>query len=289
MLLLAAAVLALALPRVLAAESYVAYIGPVTVDTRLVPTIVGDPRSVTKLIGETATFSVTMAGTPPFSFQWRCNGTNLADGNRISGTRTSTLTITNVQSGDYSFYTVVVSIPLGSVTSAPAWLRVLTVEHLTLSVSNQTPVSFDFTNAAWVEVTLTAPFPNPFIWYTLDGTPPSPSSTEYTGTFIVSNTVVVRALAINPLDFSSVEMAPAAINLWTAFHLFATATTGGMVSLAPAGGFYLSNSVVVLTALAEAHWDFLSWSGDASGTSSTNSLVMDRDKLVTAQIGREHV
>src|ERR1035441_8150225 len=166
MLLLAAAVLALALPRVLAAESYVAYIGPVTGDTRLVPTIVEDPRSVTKLIGETATFSVTMAGTPPFSFQWRCNGTNLADGNRISGTRTSTLTITNVQSGDYSFYTVVVSIPLGSVTSAPAWLRVLTVEHLTLSVSNQTPVSFDFTNAAWVEVTLTAPFPNPFIWYT---------------------------------------------------------------------------------------------------------------------------
>src|ERR1035441_7992658 len=48
MLLLAAAVLALALPRVLAGESYVAYIGPVTVDTRLLlPAIVQDPQNVT--------------------------------------------------------------------------------------------------------------------------------------------------------------------------------------------------------------------------------------------------
>ncbi len=468
MLLLAAAVLALALPRVLAGESYAAYIGPVAMDTRLVlPTIVEEPRSVTKLIGETATFSVTVTGTPPFSFQWRCNGTNLADGNRISGARTSTLTITSVQSQDYGFYTAVVSIPhgsvtssvasltvllppqlltqpqsqavvlgtsanfsvtvaglppfsfqwrrtgtnladgnrisgaltdsltitnaqsqdaaiysvvvgnaggsvtssvasltvlvppqlliqpqnqtlfpgatanfsvsvtgtpplslqwrcngtnladggrisgvitnsltitsvqsqdvgfysvvvsnpWGSVTSAPALLRVLSVERLTLSVSNQSPASFNFTNAAWVELTLTAPFPNPFIWYTLDGSPPSPSSTEYTGTFIVSNTVVVRALAINPLDFSTVEMAPAAINLWTVFHLFATATTGGMVSLAPPGGFYLSNTVVTLTALPEAGWEFLSWTGDASGTANPLDLVMHRDRIVTAQFG----
>jgi hypothetical protein len=267
-------------------ESYVAYIGPVTVDTRrFPPTIVEQPRSVTKLIGETATFSVSVTGTLPFSFQWRGNGTDLADGSRISGARTSTLTITNVQSEDYGFYTVVVSIPRGSVTSAPAWLRVLSVERLTLSVSNQSPARFDFTNVDWVEVTLTAPFPNPFIWYTLDGSPPSPSSTEYTGTFIVSNTVVVRALAINPADFSSVEMAPAAINFWTAFHLLAAATTGGMVSLEPAGGFYLSNTVVTLTALPEAGWEFLNWTGDASGTSSNLSLVMDRDKLVTAQFG----
>ena len=247
------------------------------------PTIIENPQSVTKLIGATASFSVTATCTAPFSFQWRGNGTNLADGNRISGARTNSLTITNVQSQDIGFYTAVVSNPWGSVTSAPALLRVLSVERLTLSVSNQTPARFDFTNAAWVEVTLAAPFPNPFIWYTLDGSPPSPSSTEYTGTFIVSNTVVVRAFAINPLDFSTVEMAPVAVNLWTGFHLFTTATAGGMVSNAPPGGFYVSNTVVALTAVPEPAWEFLRWTGDASGTSNPLSLVLDRDKLVTAQ------
>ena len=140
MLLLAAAVLALALPRVLAGESYAAYIGPVAMDTRLVPTIVEEPRSVTKLIGETATFSVTVTGTPPFSFQWRCNGTNLADGNRISGARTSTLTITSVQSQDYGFYTAVVSIPHGSVTSSVASLTVLLPPQLLTQPQSQAVV-----------------------------------------------------------------------------------------------------------------------------------------------------
>jgi uncharacterized delta-60 repeat protein len=255
--------------------------------TNAVPTIVENPQGLRKLTGATATFSVAASGTPPFSFQWRCNDTILADGDRISGTRTSSLTITNLQRQDAGFYSVVVTNPWGSVTSAPALLRPLSVERLTLSVSNQSPASFDFTNAAWVEVVLTADWwTNAWIFYTLDGSQPSPSSPQYTGTCIVSNTVVVRAIAINPMDFSSVEMAPATINLWTAFHLFAAATAGGMVVLAPPGGFYMSNTVVSLTALPEAGWEFLSWTGDAGGTSSNLSLVMDRDKSVTAQFGR---
>jgi NOL1/NOP2/fmu family ribosome biogenesis protein len=248
------------------------------------PTIIWNPQSVTKLTGGMATFSLTVTGTPPFSFEWRFNGTNLADGSRISGTRTSSLTITSVQSQDAGFYTAVVSNPWGSATSAPALLRVLSVERLTLSVSNQTPASFDFTNAAWVEVVLTnAGFPNPLIWYTLDSSPPSPASGSYSGTLIVSNTVVVRAIAYNPVDFSSVEMAPVAVNLWTGFHLFAATTTGGMVALDPPGGFYRSNAVVTLRALPEAGWELLNWTGDASGTSSNLSVVVDRDKSVTAQ------
>jgi len=254
--------------------------------TNTVPRIVENPQSLTKLTGASATFSVTATGTPPLSFQWHCNGTNLADGNRITGARSSSLAITNVQNQDTGFYTALVSNPWGSVTSAPAMLRVLSVERLTLSVSNQTPASFDFTNAAWVEVQLSADWwTNAWIFYTLDGSSPSPSSPQYSGTFIVSNAVVVRAIAINPVDFSSVEMAPAAINLWTGFHLLATATAGGTVALAPPGGFYRSNTVVNLTASPEAAWEFLSWTGDASGTSSNVSLVMDRDKSVTAQFG----
>src|ERR1039458_5824944 len=207
------------------------------------PQFLTQPQSQTALARASMLLSVTVTGTPPLSFQWRCNGTNLTDGNRISGARTSSLAMTNVQSQDYSFYTVVVSNPWYAVTSAPVWLRVLSMERLTLSVSNQFPASFNFTNAAWVEVELIADWwTNAWIFYTLDGSQPGFSSSQYTRPFIVSNTVVVRAIAINPVDFSSVEMAPVAINLWTAFHLFVTATTGGTVGLTPPGGLYLSNT-----------------------------------------------
>jgi hypothetical protein len=249
------------------------------------PQFLTQPQSQAVLPGTKVLFSVTVTGTPPFSFQWRGNGTNLADDGRISGAHTNSLSITNVQGQDAGLYTAVVSNPWASVTSAPARLRVFIVERLTLSVSNQVPARFDFTNVDWVEITLTTPFPNALIFYTLDGSAPSAASDFYSGPLIVSNTVVLRALAYNPVDFSSVEMAPAAVNLWTAFRLVATATAGGMVSLEPAGGFYLSNTVVTLTAVPEAGWELLSWSGDASGTSTNLSLVMDRDKSVTAQFG----
>jgi NOL1/NOP2/fmu family ribosome biogenesis protein len=267
------------------AVEYGAFVGPATVDTRFLPVIVADPRSVTNLAGTPVTFTVNAAGMAPLVYQWRGNGTNLADGGRISGARTNSLSVTNVQGQDVGFYSAVVSNPWGSVTSAPALLRVLAVERLTLAVPNQSPARFDFTNAAWVEVALTAPFPNALIFYTLDGSVPSAASDFYSGPLIVSNAVVVRALAYNPVDFSSVEMAPAAVNLWTAFHLFVTTTSGGMVSNAPPGGFYVSNTVVTLTALPAAGWEFLNWTGDASGTSSNLSLVMNRDKSVTAQFG----
>ena len=248
------------------------------------PQILTQPQSQAVLAGASMFLSVTVTGMPPISFQWRFKGTNLAEGNRISGTRTSNLTITNVQSQDAGSYTAVVRNPWASVTSAPA--RLFYGERLTLSVSNQTSARFDFTNVDWVEIVLTnAGFPNPLTFYTLDGSPPSPASGFYSDPLILSNTVVVRAIAYNPVDFSSVTNAPAAVNLWTAFHLFATATAGGMVSNAPPGGFYLSNTVVTLTAVPEVGWEFLSWTGDASGSSNPLSLVMDRDKSVSAAFG----
>jgi hypothetical protein len=44
------------------------------------PAIVTQPGSQTKLIGSTASFSVTVSGPGPFSYQWQFNGTNLPNG-----------------------------------------------------------------------------------------------------------------------------------------------------------------------------------------------------------------
>jgi len=71
-----------------------------------------DPTDSTVCLGGTAVFSTTASGTAPFSFVWKQGMTVLTNGSlggRVtitSGSTTSTLTITNVQAGDFGTYSV---------------------------------------------------------------------------------------------------------------------------------------------------------------------------------------
>ena len=85
------------------------------------PQILIQPQSQIASPGTTVTFSVTVSGAPPPTYQW-----NKA-GQPISGATSSTLTLDNVQDRDASTYTVVVTNSLGSATSAPAFLIVHTL------------------------------------------------------------------------------------------------------------------------------------------------------------------
>ncbi len=90
------------------------------------PAIAQPPASRTNFAGTIAAFSVAAAGTPPLSYQWRRDNTNLADGGTISGSRSNTLTLTGVTAADRAGYSVVVSGTTSglSVTSSPAFLTV---------------------------------------------------------------------------------------------------------------------------------------------------------------------
>jgi len=89
------------------------------------PIIVSRPAGATGNPGTTATFSVTAAGSEPFSFQWLEDGVPLADGGGVAGTQTATLSLINVSHTNAGAYSVVVSNSFGSVTSAPATFTVL--------------------------------------------------------------------------------------------------------------------------------------------------------------------
>ncbi len=66
-------------------------------------------------------------------------------------------------------------------------------------------------------------------------------------------------------------------------YTLATQTVGsGSVSLNPAGGTYDENTVVELTATADAGFEFTGWSGELSGNSNPDSVTMSGNKTVTA-------
>lgn len=88
------------------------------------PQILTQPQAQIVPAGTTVTFSVTVSGAPPPTYQW-----NKA-GQPISGATSSTLTLNNVQTSDASTYTVVVTNSLGSATSSPAFLSVYTTTPL---------------------------------------------------------------------------------------------------------------------------------------------------------------
>ena len=132
-----------------------------------------------------ATFPLTAtmdqgAGTQVLNYQWQVgtNGVfvNLADGGRISGSKTSTLTLTNAQLADTASYQVVVTNSAGAVTSSTALLVVysstpdLTVAGDPISVfggidaaANGVTDAIDHTTTAWINYGANgaAPFTGP--------------------------------------------------------------------------------------------------------------------------------
>jgi hypothetical protein len=82
------------------------------------PAIVDQPRDRTVMAGGSITFSVSAFGAAPLSYQWRFNGAD------IEGALGASLTIADVQAVNAGKYSVVVSNPLGTVTSADAVLAV---------------------------------------------------------------------------------------------------------------------------------------------------------------------
>jgi len=90
------------------------------------PVILTSPTSLTNNSGSTITLSVSASGSN-LTYQWLKNGTNLSNGGTVSGATTATLTLTAVTGLDNGVYTVKVTNPGGSATSAPATLSVIPV------------------------------------------------------------------------------------------------------------------------------------------------------------------
>lgn len=112
--------------------------------------IINQPLSEILYPTRNAVFTVGAGGSPPLTYQWYKNSSALSDSGNISGSATSTLTVSGVAGSDDATFSVVVSNAFGAVTSSNATLLVVTpVQPYEAAVSNLNPLAyyqFDETN-----------------------------------------------------------------------------------------------------------------------------------------------
>lgn len=84
------------------------------------PVIISAPESLTATPGGSASFTVEAIGRSPLGYQWRRNGTPLA------GATEPSLALTGLTEAEAGLYDVILTNPLGSVTSAPVALSLAT-------------------------------------------------------------------------------------------------------------------------------------------------------------------
>ena len=242
----------------------------------LLPKFTLQPTNVTVSAGGVARLAAAFGGTPPFAIQWSQNGAS------VSGATNASLVISNVQPSQSGSYRIAVANAFGVDQSSNAVLNVVVVSAFG---NGQALTNSSHAFNGNVTIQLLNAYAGGLTFYTLDGSQPTFGSTQYTGPFIVSSNVILRALGYRADFFESGELGPIAILLPPSYPLTLSSGGGGSVSVNPPVGPYLSNTVVTLTATPAAGWQFLQWLGDATGNSSVIEVTMNRPKSLQAVFG----
>ena len=190
------------------------------------PSITTQPSSVTITAGQTATFSVTAAGTAPLSYQWSQNGT------AISGaTASSYTTPTETTSASGTQFTVVVSNSVGSATSSAATLTVNPAPVAPSITTQPSSVTITAGQTATFSVTATGTAPLSYQWsqngtaisgatsasYTTPAETTSASGTQFA--VVISNSVgnvtsSAATLTVNPAPVApSITTQPSSVTI----------------------------------------------------------------------------
>ena len=127
------------------------------------------------------------------------------------------------------------------------------------------------------------------LYYTLDGSVPDFTGSAYLGAFTLTNSASIRAIAYNTNYTDWAEAAPIMVIVWPIYPLTVTPAGGGSVSNSPApysgNNLYVSNTLVTLTAAANAGWSFIGWTGDSTATTNVTTVVMTKAQGIQAVFG----
>ena len=247
----------------------------------LAPKFISKPAAVVTLSpGQTNLLSVTTLSGAAASLQWFFNSAIL-----INETNTD-LSITGFNTVKAGVYSVTLSNQFSS-TSATTIVRMTnapTIQVNSVLIGGGGVVR---TNSATITLTATTNA-YPKLHYTLDGSEPDFTSPAYSIAFVISNSATVRAVAYNNLVTDKFESAPLTVQVIPTYTL-TTNGGGGGISINPAPNiapnFYLSNTVVTLTASPNNGWSFMYWTGAVTSTDSVINVLMDQPRNVLAVFG----
>jgi hypothetical protein len=239
------------------------------------PSIVAPPVGTTLFAGSNYIFTVLAAGSAPRSYSWLFNGTPLP------GETNTTLDFTNLNSTQSGNYAIIISNSVNSITSAPIVLRVKSVQFF---LGNQMLTNGTYYFLAPPTLSVLSVLGGP-IFYTSDGSAPSPASTPYTGSFLVTTSATFRAIGYSSGFSQSEEADSVTIVPPPLYSLSLNSTVGGTTAAQPAGDSYYSNTVVTITAVPTNGWLFLYWQGDVTGSSPSINITMNTNKTVQAVFG----
>jgi len=161
-------------------------------DVVTAPVITAQPTNEALLIGMAANFSVGIAPDALMFYQWQFNGTNLADGGKITGSASSALTVSNVTALNAGTYSVILSNAAGVLASSDATLTIVpSAPVIVLQPTNQEALPGA---PVWFSVAAVGNTPYNYHWQ-LNGTNLA-NSANFAGvtasTLVVSNVAAAR-------------------------------------------------------------------------------------------------
>src|SRR5205085_12211900 len=107
-----------------------------------VPMIIREPVGQDVDPGANITLFVEALGTAPLTYQWRFEGQDLADGGNVSGAKSPTLNIMNIQANQAGVYDLIVRNPYSLDVSEQVFVNVIPVIDLRTAL--------DTTNLVWL-------------------------------------------------------------------------------------------------------------------------------------------
>ena len=196
----------------------------------------------------TAGTQVTLTATPNSGYifsSWSggASGTNVTTTVTVTSNMSVTANFTNTGGNTYTLNALISPSGSGSVSFNPA----------------------GGTYNSGTIVTLTATANSGYVFSSWTG---GASGTSYVTTVLVTANTTVTANFTIPVNYT----------LMTSV----SPSGAGSVNLSPAGGTYVSGTVVTLSATANSGYAFSSWTGNITGTISPATIVMNGNKNITA-------
>jgi PKD repeat protein len=124
--------------------------------------------------------------------------------------------------------------------------------------------------------------PNTFAWSFPGGTPSTSTEQNPMVTYYTDGKFSVKLVVTNPLGSDTKEMTSYITVYKTPTYILTLNAINGSITKSPDTGTYAAGTDVTLTPVAAHGYEFLNWSGDATGTTNPLVVNMSSNKNITA-------